>query len=76
MDSEDIALVDEHLSQGGFLTLLEEGADGNLVEATLPLSVSAAAATRLEDQDAAWMCPFVPSSARRIDRLSTKSAPC
>eukprot|EP00946_MAST-07B_sp_MAST-7B-sp1_P005013 g5013.t1 len=75
MDAEDMALVDEHLSQGGFLTLLEEDGDGNFVEAASSASRSGVAPTRVEDQDPAWMCPFVPSSARRIDRLLDKICP-
>ena len=90
MDAEDMALVDEHLSRDGFLTLLEEDENGNFIECTSSSSSASSKkspdgsrpdagdrlqATRLEDQNPAWMCPFVPSSTRRIERFIAIVAP-
>jgi len=67
---EDESLVDTYLSQAGFLTLLDsEDEDGNFWETKQTPGNDQVVTTRLEDQHAAWMCPFVPSSTTRVQSL-------
>jgi len=66
---EDEHLIDLHLSQAGLLTLLEsEDEDGNCWEVKHE-EAQTVTTTALDNQDKAWMCPYVPSSATRIQHL-------
>jgi SAM-dependent methyltransferase len=82
MNAEDEILVDEYLTSGGFMTLLEEDEDGNFIEVvndnvrgTNDNNIVKAVATQPEKLPKEFICPFVPTSKGRINGLLKKCKP-
>ena len=67
MNSEDDALVDEYLSSGGFMTLVEEDEEGNFVEIeSASTGWESAVPSDPDHLPPGFICPFVPTSYGRI----------
>ena len=75
MNSEDDALVDEYLSSGGFMTLVEEDEEGNFVEIEAASAGRDSATPSDPDQlPPGFICPFVPTSYGRIQAFLERCA--
>ena len=76
MNEEDGILVDEYLTTGGFITMVEEDEDGNFVEIDNEKqddnNSNKAIATQPEELPKEFICPFVPTSTGRIIRFLEK----
>ena len=86
MNEEDEKLVDQYLTSGGFMTLLEEDEDGNYVEVenynhededdtNNNMLINNAIATQPEHLPKEFICPFVPTCSGRIKRFVENCKP-
>ena len=81
MNAEDERLVDQYLSSGGFITMLEEDENGDFIEVGQKDTEdndgmgTAIAATPPDQLPAGFICPFVPTSTGRIKRFLSSCKP-